>query len=98
MTGKYHLGENNYRCKSLINSKTNKMVQKSLIPKHLVRMKLQTLQIFQILLGMTFAGSWSVVSGACSQAFTFLFIALTLSRSWSVVRGAQSKHSLFSRR
>ena len=41
-------------------------------------MKLHTLQIMQILLKMTLAGSWSVISGAHIQAFTFFHGVHTL--------------------
>ena len=75
---KYHSAENDYRCKSLINSKTISVSKKNteitfaeLInsKNNNVRMKLQTLQILQIFIECKDHGRWCV--GAHIQAFTF---------------------------
>ena len=66
-TGIYHSRQNNYRCTSVINSKTISVIKKiteiffaELVnsKNNFVRMKLQTLQKMQILPS---AGSWSVL-------------------------------------
>ena len=60
----YHYGENDYRCKSLINSKTFSVSQKNyrnncnLFQKHNVRMKLQLLQMIQILIEWMIMVGW----------------------------------------
>ena len=74
---RYHPRENNYRCKSLINSKTTSVSKKTEIifaelinaKNNDVRMKLQTLQILQILKRVQEHGRWCV--GAHIQAFTY---------------------------
>ena len=76
-----------------------KMLRDLLIQKKtLGPQKITKITDFLFLSGMIFAGSWSVVSKAHIQAFTF-FMVLELSRSRSVARLAHvSKHSFSSQR
>ena len=65
------------------------MLRRLSIPKKTIGPhKITNISDFPFLLGMTLAGSWSVVSNAHIQAFVFLLV-LELSRSRSVARRAR---------